>query len=993
MKKLLFCLFMSMLVVSGAAQTRNITVRGKIIDKDSNEPVVQATIQMLSLPDSTYVNGAASLDDGSFELPKVAAGKYVMKISFIGYKNILEQLTLTNQHTNVNVGTKKLELDAIALREAIVTAMAAQVQVVEDTLLYNASAYRTPEGAMLEELVKKLPGAEVDDEGNIKINGKDIKKLMVNGKEFFGGDVQTGLKNLPVDMVENLKTYDRQSDMARVTGIDDGEEETVLDLTVKKNMNQGLFGNIDLGAGTEKRYTSRAMLNYFRGSTQLTFMGGANNVNDQGFSGGGGGGGIRFGRNNGLTATKTFGMSFATETDKLELGGSIRYNWRDNDVKNIGSQENFLVDGTSSFMNTNSMSRNKNHQWNANMRIEWKPNKMTDILLRPTVSWGKTNNSSDSQSGTFGSDPYELVDNPNDYLSFDILPESDPLRTIRRNLIESASLTKQNSFSVNSSLQINRKLSDNGRNITFRGQFRYGDNDNDQYTQSLTRYYQLVSQLGGDSTLIRNEFIASPTKNTTYSAQMTYSEPLGKSTFLQFSYEFQYGLNKNDRKTYNLNDFTWRLGDNLPNGYFNAEVDSLSKYAEYRTYSHDASITLRFNREKYQLSAGINLQPQHTVLSYKRGDYMIDTTRNVFNFAPNVDFRYRFSKVSQLRFQYRGRSSQPSMENLLPITDYTNPLNVRVGNPGLKPSFTHTITLFYNTYDAERQRGISANAFFNASQNSISNSRTYNEKTGGWTTMPKNINGNWNVMGMFNYNTALKNQKYTINTVTQVNYTNNVGYLTDNKTHVEQKNTTTNLTLGERVNGAYRNDWFEFGINGAINYSVERNKLNAQNNQEPFTFSYGANTQIILPWNMTISTNITNQARRGYSDKSMNRDELIWNAQISQSLFKGAASLSVEAYDILKKQSTIMRSLTANGRSVNQYNAINSYVMVHFIYRLNIFGGKNARQQRRGPGEGPEGGMPPGGFGGGRPGGGFQGSPAGGGNRGGGFGGGRRPSE
>ena len=332
------------MVASAVAQTRNITVRGKVLDKDSGEPVVQATIQMLSLPDSTYVNGAATLDDGTFELPKVSAGKYVMKISFIGYKPVFEQLTLSNNRANVDVGTKKLELDAIALREAIVTAMASQVQVVEDTLLYNANAYRTPEGAMLEELVKKLPGAEVDDSGNIKINGKDIKKLMVNGKEFFGGDVQTGLKNLPVDMVENLKTYDRQSDMARVTGIEDGEEETVLDLTVKKNMNQGLFGNIDLGAGTEHRYTSRAMMNYFNGSTQLTFMGGANNVNDQGFSGGGGGGGMRFGRNNGLTATKTLGMSFATETKKLELGGSIRYNWRDNDVANIGSQENFLFD-------------------------------------------------------------------------------------------------------------------------------------------------------------------------------------------------------------------------------------------------------------------------------------------------------------------------------------------------------------------------------------------------------------------------------------------------------------------------------------------------------------------------------------------------------------------------------------------------------------------------------------------------------------------------
>lgn len=983
MKKLLFWLCMSMMVtVSAVAQTRNITVKGKVTDKDSGDPVVQATVQLMTMPDSTYVNGAATLDDGSFELPKVAAGKYLMKVSFIGYKNIFHNLTLTNQRTTVDVGNQKMELDAIALREAIVTAMASQVQVVEDTLLYNANAYRTPEGAMLEELVKKLPGAEVDDSGNIKINGKDIKKLMVNGKEFFGGDVQTGLKNLPVDMVENLKTYDRQSDMARVTGIEDGEEETVLDLTVKKNMNQGLFGNVDLGIGTEKRYTSRGMMNYFNGSTQLTFMGGANNVNDQGFSGGGGGGGFRFGRNNGLTATKTFGMSFATETDKLELGGSIRYNWRDNDVVNLGSQENFLFDGGSSFMNSNSMNRNKNNQWNANMRIEWKPTKMTNILFRPSVSWGKTNNGSDSESGTFGSDPYQVVDDPNEYLSFDILDDSDPLKAIRRNLTESANMTKQNSLSVNSSLQINQKLNDAGRNITFRGQFRYGDNDNDQYTQSLTRYYQLVSVLGGDSTLIRNQFITTPAKNTTYSAQVTYSEPIAKNTFLQFSYEFQYGLNKNDRKTYNLNNFPWALGNSLPIGYQTAEVDSLSKYAEYRTYSHEGSVTLRFNREKYQLSAGINLEPQHTVLSYKRADYMIDTTRNVFNFAPNVDFRYRFSKVSQLRFQYRGRSSQPSMENLLPISDYSNPLNVRVGNPGLKPSFTHTVTLFYNTYDAERQRGISANAFFNASQNSVSNSRIYNEKTGGWTTMPKNINGNWNINGMFNYNTALKNQKYTINTFTQVGYTNNVGYLTDNKTHIEQKNTTTNLTLGERMNGAYRNDWFEFGINGAINYSIERNKLNTQNNQEPYTYSYGANTQIILPWNMTISTNITNQARRGYSDKSMNRDELIWNAQISQTLFKGAASLSVEAYDILKKQSTIMRSLSANGRSVNQYNAINSYVMVHFIYRLNIFGGRNARDQRRGPG-GPGGfqGPPPGGggFGGGRPGGGF--------------GGGRRPVE
>ena len=230
------------------------------------------------------------------------------------------------------------------LAEAVVTAEAPQVQVVEDTLVYTSSAYRTPEGAMLEELVKKLPGAEIDDEGNVKINGKDLSKIMVDGKEFFGGDVKTGLKNLPVDMIEKLKTYDKKSDLARITGIDDGEEETVLDLTVKKGMNQGWFGNADVAGGTEDRYMGRFMLNRFVDKTQVSVVGSANNVNDQGFSGGGGP--PRWRRNNGLTATKMLGVNFATQTDKLELGGSARYNYQDGDIASIGSTEDFLPDAT-----------------------------------------------------------------------------------------------------------------------------------------------------------------------------------------------------------------------------------------------------------------------------------------------------------------------------------------------------------------------------------------------------------------------------------------------------------------------------------------------------------------------------------------------------------------------------------------------------------------------------------------------------------------------
>ena len=867
-----------------------------------------------------------------------------------------------------------LEPDAVMLKEAVITAEAPQVTVKEDTLEYNSAAYRTPEGAMLEELVKKLPGAEIDDEGNVKINGKDLKKIMVDGKEFFGGDVKTGLKNLPVDMVDKLKTYDKKSDLARITGIDDGEEETVLDLTVKKGMNQGWFGNADVAGGTEDRYMGRFMLNRFVDKTQVSVVGSANNVNDQGFSGGGGP--PRWRRNNGLTATKMLGVNFATQTDKLELGGSARYNYQDGDIASIGSTEDFLPDGNS-YSNSNSRQRNKAKNFNADFRMEWKPDSMTNIIFRPNFSYGKTDNLSNSESGTFNSDPYSLVSDPNNWLNLEKIlnPDDDPLRSIRINAINSGSLSDNKSVSTDATLQLNRKLNDKGRNVTFRGRFGYTNNDNNQYTESETHYFKLLNYLQtGDSVLIRNQYIATPTKNYNYSAQLTYSEPIARATFLQFSYQFQYKYSESDKTTYDLQGFPdWGLSTQLPTGYEEHAVDSLGKYAEYRYYNHDASVSLRFIREKYQLSAGMSFQPQHSVLSYKRGDYMIDTTRNVFNFAPNLDLRIRFSKVSQLRMTYRGRSSQPSMENLLPIVDNSNPQNVRIGNPGLKPSFTHNMRFFYNTYNAEKQRGIMSHVNFSATQNSISNSRVYNSETGGWTTTPKNINGNWNAFGMFGFNTALPNKKYTINSFSNANYQNNVAYLTSGKgaDAVERKNTTTNLTLGERLNAAYRNDWFEFGLNGSISYSIEKDKLTPDNNQEPYTFSYGANTQISILWNMTLSTNIANQSRRGYTDSSMNRNELIWNAQLSQTFLKGNATVSFEMYDILKKQSNISRSLTASGRSVYEYNGVNSYCMLHFIYRLNIFGSKAARdkmQGRRGfggPGFGP--GHGPGGFGGRRP--------------------------
>lgn len=970
MKKLgLFLCMVFTLFAAANAQTnaKNITLNGKVIDSEDKSPVTQATVQLLSLPDSTMAVGNVTNNSGNFSI-SAKPGKYVVKVSFVGYVNYINPIQLSSNKPVVNLGTISLSSDAIMLKEALVVAEAPQVTVKEDTLLYNSSAYRTPQGAMLEELVRKLPGAEVSDDGTIKINGKEVKKIMVKGKEFFGGDVKTGLKNLPVDMIENLKTYDKKSDLARITGIDDGEEETVLDLTVKKGMNQGWFGNIDLGAGTEHRYTGNATINYFNDDSQLTLISGANNVNSQGFSGGGG---ARWRRNNGLNATKTIGASFAHDSQKLEIGGSARYNYSDNDLQSIGYSENFLKGG-STFANNNQFSRNKAKDFNADLRVEWKPDSLTNIIFRPNFSYRKSNGNGFNENGTFNNDPFSIISNPNEYLNIDNLTD-DPLEAIRVNLQNRQSLSKSSSTSSDVSLQLNRKLNDKGRNITLRGSFGYSDNDNSNFNESMTRYFLLDK----DSTM--NQYIKTPTISYNYRAQFTYSEPIAQATFLQFSYNFQYRYNTSDKNTYDLNGFPdWNISNHLPSGYEENRVDSLSKEATYKYFNHEISLGLRFIRPKYQLSFGVSVLPQNTKLSYlteRAGNILnIDTTRNVINFAPNLDFRYKFSKVSQLRVTYRGRSSQPSMDNLLPIADYSNPLNINVGNAGLKPSFTHNMSAFYNTFNADKQRSIIANLNFSATQNAISSKRSYDPVSGVNTSTYENVNGNWNAFGMFGFSTALKNKKFTINSFSRSNYSSQVGFQSDNVNGGSLRNRSTTLSVGENLNGAYRNNWFEFGINGSIEYSWERSSLDPSRNREPYTFSYGANTSVSLPWNMNLSTNVVSQNRRGYSDATMNKNELIWNAQIAQTLFKGSTTVSFEMYDILKQQSNISSNMSAMQRSVTSYNSINSYCMVHVIYRLNIFGSKAARDKMmngRGnfmPGVMPGGmggGMRPGGMGGG----------------------------
>lgn len=942
-------LLMSLTVISALAQSssRKVTVSGTVLDGDDKSPVIQATVQLLSPKDSSMVAGNVTNIDGQFSLA-ARPGKYILKISFVGYSPVMEPLTLASNRQRTNVGKIELHSDAIMLEGAVIVAQAPEVTASEDTLVYTSSAYRVPEGSALEELVKKLPGAEVDESGTITINGKEVKKIMIDGKEFFADDPNIAMKNLPVNIIDKIRAYDKKSDMARVTGIDDGEEETVLDLTVKPGMNHGWFGNADVAAGTEDRYSGKLMVNRFWGDNQFTVIGSMNNVNDNGFPGGGGGG--RWGGQNGLNAIKMGGFNFATKNEKLETGGSVNFNYKDADIQSKTNSETFVSSETSSFKNALTANRNKTTNLTADFRIEWKPDSLTTLLVRPRLKYGKTNNSSDSKSYTFNADPEidtdELV-NADDLTS--LVPEEKIVNTIIQN-----SLSKGDDITAGGSLMFNRRLGKAGRNINFRGSYNYTNSESEQFSASETEYFQKNPE---ERLEILNRYITTPTQSYNYSLRFTYSEPIFKGGFLQFSYNFQYNKSKTDNSTYDMpND--WEIVDGyLSNvAVFNPD---LSKTAEYDYYNHQADVQLRWIREKMQLNVGGSFQPQNTKLSYKQGELDTTVVRKVFNFTPTLDFRYNFSKTSQLRVNYRGRSSQPSMTDMLPIEDDTDPLNIRRGNPGLKPSFTNSLMVFYNTFNAEKQRGVMTHLRFQNVLNSISNRRQYNEETGGYITMPENISGNWNLFGILGTNTALKNKKYTVNTFTMARFNNIASYISDEELMAQtDKNQTRQLTLSERLRGTYRSNWWEFSLNGSLNYTRTRNNFQTENNMDTYQFSYGASTNVNLPWNMAISTDISQNSRRGYADASMNRDELIWNAQISQNFLKGnAATVSIQFYDILRNQSNVSRTISAAMRQDTEYNAIYSYCMVHFIYRLNLFGGKGGAR----PGMGPGG---PGGFGG-----------------------------
>ena len=950
MKRLFLLVAMTLLSCVGMLAQKTFDVSGSVIEKETGEAVVVATLQLLTLPDSAFVEGKTTGTQGEFTFKNVKKGEYTLKISFVGYVTKYVDVNLNTQKKgNVNLGYITMSADAILLNAAQVTANVAKVSVSGDSLIYNAAAYRVPEGSTLEALVKQLPGAKVDKEGNIKINGKTVNKILVDGKEFFLNDKEVAMKNIPTEMIDKLKTYNRKSDLSRVTGIDDGEEETVLDLTVKEGMKNGWVGNVNLGAGTEKRYAERFNVNHFNDDFQATVLGSANNVSDMGFGGGGG----RWGGwgEQGLRNSKEVGGNFATANPKLEIGGSVRYRYDGSDNENTSSTEYFNA-SLAKFNNDYSKNFTSNQRVSSNFRLEWKPDTMTNIIFRPNFTYSRDRGRGYSTSGSYSNDPNDTLL----YKLADIV--------INTNTNRNMSYSTNGNFS--GELQANRKLNEKGRNITLRISGNYSDGKSKQLSAANITY----NTLGTDQQNNRN--YNTPTKNYGIQGQLTYSEPIADRTYLQMSYSYNYSYSKNDRRAYIYDSDAFKtLSQSMANNRYNINAvlqfmdemkyvlngtdsiaNRLSQFSEYRNYNQTINLSFRRVREKYNFSIGLDFLPQRTTLNYKYMGYTYpEITRNVFNIAPRINLRYHFDKQTNLHVLYNGRTRQPSMTNLLDLKDDSNPLVITKGNPGLKPSFSHNIFADFDTYNAEKQRGIFSWFWFNATRNSIDNKTTYSS-TGVRTTMPMNINGNWNGGGGVGFNTGLGKEKaFNLDMDFGGDYSHNVGFYnntTGDDNTADIKSVTKNISLDTGLDFSYRTDKISASLNGRLNYSHAKNDLNPMGNMKTYDFSYGAEFEWTFPWGTTLSTDIGMSSRRGYSAREMNTNELLWNAQVAHSFLKGRAlTVMFEMNDILGQQTNISRDISALMRTDSRHNAIYQYGMLRLIYRFNILGGKNVLKEKK----------------------------------------------
>lgn len=900
------------------AQQR-VDVTGKTLVVSNNgegqEVLPYTNILVLEAGDSTLVKGVMSDAGGNFRLSFHAKKEspYLLKVSYIGMKP--EFRALNTGKTKIHVGNIVLT-EGLELSEVVVTAPIKEVELVGDTTVINADAYRIPEGSNLEELVKKIPGLEYDRQNKTLVyNGLPIAEINVNGEAFFAGNHALALENLPADLVSRIKVYDKRSEMEKFMGIKTGEENYVLDLQTKKEFNGTLMTSVAAGKGNNKKKEAELISNFFKtGGENLSVIAKSGNRNMTSAN--------KDNRQDNVAVNflKKFGK-------KIHLNGNVMYSNAINGNEGTSYYEQYLKTGNR-YRYATSDRHNTNRMASTMLSMKWNIDKMTLLNLSGSFSAMKGTNGSDSRQATYNENPELDITAP-----FNGEENGQTENDIRVNGIRmnSRSTSANRQYFLNADLT--RRLNEKGSSLGLTMQYSEGRGKNEAFSVSSTTYYQLRDEWGNDSVLYRNQYYDSPNRNRKFSLGLILTQPLHKSLRAQLSYKFRRENQNNDRNTYDLSRFFDGTDDEplytLPEGYEAAYTDSLSNRSRSHTTAHEVALHLNYTDRTWEINAGLSVVPERQSLDQKTGRMQADTLRTSVNYYPAVTVLWH-KKKTRVQLSYEGDTKQPGLTELLTLTDNSDPLNITRGNPSLRPSYNQRVRLEAR----DTKIGLNGDMTWANTVNSVTRAVTYNTQTGGIESYPVNVNGNWNARATVRYQKRIK-RRFSVTARTGASFSQNVSLINEGQQEMPERSTTHNTTLNANLRFGYQPQWGGFDLTGDWRF---RHSTNLLRETGDYTRDYrlGVNAYADLPGGIQLRSDVDYSFRNGTNITPSEDDQVVWNASLSWRFLKQKkAELSFYWADILSQKKNFTRSVSSSGLSERHTQQIGSWFMLSFKYRFN----------------------------------------------------------
>ncbi|MET0394379.1 MAG: TonB-dependent receptor [Chitinophagaceae bacterium] len=945
-----------LVVVCWTVSSHSQNIKGKLLDLVDNKPLSGARVTLRSVKDTLKTYNVLAGDTGTFRFQGIAPDSFFLSVHFIGYEEYRQIVAVSDSTPLVDLGTLFIPKTSTELDNVVVTAKIPPTQQKGDTVQYNASQFKVNPDANVEDLIKKAPGITVDRDGTVTAHGEQVRKVTIDGRDFFGDDASAALRNLPAEVVDKIQVFDRLSDQARFTGFDDGNTQKSINIVTKSGIRNSQFGRMYAGIGTDGRYSAGGNVSFFNGDRRISVVGLFNNVNQQNFgsqdllgvssSGGNrGGGSNRGGSNNrggggsqnnftvssqpGISRTNAGGINFADNWGKkLEVTGSYFFN----QARNTNEQENR---NQSTFQDTilyaeqyrNSASQNYNHR--INLRLEYKIDSANEIIISPSLNFQDNKSWSNSSSISYEA-PASMAS----------LADADTVNTS-----ENKSTSLRTGYNLRNNILYRHAFAKRGRSISVNLSTAWNKNDGESYVLSHYRFFK-GGVLSEDS--LQNQFTDNATNGYNLSSNIAYTEPMGRNGQLQINYSPSYSKSNADQYTFRYDP----VGDKY------TQFDStLSNVFENTTITHNGGVSFRIGNRDNQLSAGVNVQ--HSRLQSDRFFPNQTSVDQAFtNLLPNLSWRKKISARSTVNFFYRASTSFPSVTQLQDVVNINNPLRVTSGNPSLKQSYSHYLSGRYTFTNTQKGQSFFANIYLQATQNNIA-SATFRAssdsiiqqgielKKGSQLVMPVNLDGYQSVRTFFTYGMPVAFIKSNINVNTGFSYSRMPGLANSVKSITNNYTYNAGIVVASNIS-----EYIDFNLSYNRSFNVVKNSIRPEQNSNYNNGSAGIQVNVLTKSGWFVQNDVSNQSSSGLSS-GFNQSFWLWNAAIGKKFLKNrAAELRLSVFDLLKENQSITRTVSENYIEDSRSNVLQQYFILTFTYNLKNFGTAKASANPGRPGGG-----------------------------------------